>query len=278
MKTSIICFVLFLSSFAFAEIKVSCGQQKGAGRAYDYCVRTNTDSKALIYFFHGLMGNENSYKKVIAANLDPLWKQKGIPLPNVITISFGGKWLLSEAEGGKQYYKTFVDTIQPTLETQFNFDSSYHKIIMGFSMGGFNAAQVFARKPELYEKAAFLCPALHTISPYASRQDIDAFIKRTGAQRPLVNLSQDIGKSEFISPTAWDQENPFAVTERMALVNIPVFVAVGSTDQFGFQEGAQAFAELLKTKTNKVDFYLVEGGHCSYPSQELADYLEPSLR
>jgi pimeloyl-ACP methyl ester carboxylesterase len=92
-------------------------------------------------------------------------------------------------------------------------------------------------------------------------------------------VAQNVGQSEFLTAEAWDQENPFAVAARMSAASIPIYIAVGDRDQFGFQEGSAAFAELMKSKVASVDFYLIkDGGHCSYKVQELADYLEPSLK
>lgn len=196
----------------------------------------------------------------------------------MISISFGSHWLLSEAEGGAQLFKVFKDDVMPTLEKEFQFDQSFKRSLIGMSMGGFNASQVFAKLPESFERIALLCPAFTSISPWAPQAEIDAYIKRTGAYSLLVNMAINLAQKEFVNAEMWDQENPFANLGRMAATNIPVFIGVGDKDQYGFQEGALAFAEAMKSKTNQVDFYLVKGGgHCSYPLKELATFFEPIL-
>lgn len=280
-------FLLFLSTTflltlaapaTFAKIETKCSSDRIQETKYSFCVRKNPESKALIYFFHGLLGNSQSYNKIITSQLDPLWKAQGLQLPNVIAVSFGGTWLLSEAADGNQFYRKLKDQIFPKLENDFSFDQSYKKAVMGFSMGGFNAAQTFFRNPIQFQKAAFLCPAFHTLSPYSSEQEIKDYVRRTGATKTLVNMSQDIGRKEFKSPESWDMENPFAIADRFNQINATIFIGVGARDQFGFHEGAWAFAELLKPKASKVEFYLVpESGHCSFPSKELAAHFQEFL-
>lgn len=277
---SVFIFVLISSSLASAKISTTCSDQTSAeGKRFDYCVRTNTESKALIYFFHGLMGSSNSYKKFMTTPLDPLWEKKGLAVPNVISISFGTNWLLSEAEGGAQLFKVFKDSVMPTLEKDFQFDQTFKRSIIGMSMGGFNASQVFAKLPNQFERIALLCPAFTTISPWAPQAEVDAYIKRTGAYTLLVNMAINLAQNEFVKPEMWDAENPFANLAKMAPLNIPTYVAVGDKDQYGFQEGALAYSEAMKSKTDHVEFYLVKnGGHCAYPLKELAAFFEPSLQ
>ncbi len=279
MKIFAFIIIIFSSSFTLAKINTVCSDQRTAtGTRFDYCVRTNTESKSLIYFFHGLMGSSSSYKRFMTGPLDPLWEKKGLAVPNVISVSFGTQWLLSEAEGGAQLLKVFKDDVMPSLEKEFQFDQSYKRSIIGMSMGGFNASQVFAKLPQAFERIALLCPAFTTISPWASQAEIDAYIKRTGAYRVLVNVGINLAQKEFVNAKMWDQENPFANLARTPALNIPAFVGVGDKDQYGFQEGALTYAEALKSKTDQVEFYLIkDAGHCSYPLKELATFFEPSL-
>lgn len=271
--------VVLVSHFAQAKISTTCSEQRTVdGVRFDYCVRTNTDSKALIYFFHGLMGGSGSYKKMIAGAVEPIWEKKGLPLPNVISISFGSNWLISEAEGGAGLFKVFRDSVQPTLEKQFGFDSSFKRSILGMSMGGFNASQIFTKLPQQFERIGLLCPAFTTISPWAPKAEIEAYIKRTGAYTLLVNMAINLAQKEFATPEQWDLESPLANLAKMATLNIPVYIGVGDKDQYGFQEGSLSYSEEMKRKTDHVEYYLVKnGGHCAFPVQELASFFEPSL-
>ena len=278
--SQILVFILISFSIpALAKITTDCDTATVNDRSFKYCVRKNTESRAVLYYLHGLMGSSSSYKRFIVDDIDPLWIKKGIPVPNIIAVSFGASWIMSDATGGQGIQKYFADTVQPYLEKEFLFDSSFRRMIVGMSMGGFNAVQTFAKNPERYHRAAFLCPALHDgINPFSSKAEIDAFIKRTGASRTLVNITQKIGRDEYADIEDWNQEGPMAVASRMAIVNFPIYIGIGDADQFGFLEGANAFSDLMKTKSPQVDTYVIkDGGHCAYPVQELADYLAPVL-
>ena len=281
MKTCVFIFSFMFSiliSFpALATLTTTCKGVDVDARHFNYCVRKNTESKAIIYFFHGILGSSSSYKKV-TNELDSIWQKKGIPLPNVVAISFGASWVMTEARGGAGLYKYFSQTAQPYLEKEFLFDNRFKRMVIGMSMGGFNAVQAFGKNPGMFERAAFICPALHIISPFSTDDEVNAFIKRTGATRYLVNLAQDIGRKEYADLNDWNQEGPFAVASRINAVNIPIYISIGDQDQFGFQEGAHAFSELMKTRSPLVEFYLIKGsGHCAWAGKELAAYLEPSL-
>lgn len=114
------------------------------GQNYKVCVYENPNStnNDVLYKMHGLGGNELQFFE------DERWIETlrlwGNRSPKVVTLSYGRFWLLAEANSSRVsgLFEHFVDTIMPLAESELGLVNP-RRLLLGNSMGGFNAAQLF---------------------------------------------------------------------------------------------------------------------------------------
>ena len=137
--------------------------------------------------------------------------------------------------------------------------------IIGQSMGGFNGAELALKKSGMFSRVALLCPAITTVGPYASDQEIDDYIDRTGARRSLVDKMLRISRSVFIDKKDWDNHDPLKLIKNYSSKQKPRFyVSVGTNDGYGFQEGSRLFTQKAGAFSFLFRWVPVPGGHCNF--------------
>lgn len=260
---------LFFSGGAFAkdmDVKVQCGQDQQAGHWWNYCEYQvpGSTSKDVLYYFHGIGGSEYEWQNF--PFYDKTYSLWGTSAPTVVTISYGSAWLLAEQNGSSYsgLYEHFIKTALPYLETQLQL-SPERRLLMGLSMGGFNASQVYLKNPELFSKVALACPAITTVSPYASQEDIDAYQQRTGALTPYVTRALGLSSTYFPDEPSWEKSAPVQQAQRRTNPQFPpLFVSGGMQDQYGFQEGGKAFVDAAVANGAQAKWTPLPGLHCTF--------------
>ncbi|MGE5086300.1 MAG: alpha/beta hydrolase [Bacillota bacterium] len=270
--------LLVFSSLSFAGFKdYSCDSQTLQGITFRYCLnhpdrKTNQD---IVYFLHGLYGDEKTFftqtqGTVMMANY---WRRHGYE-PTVVTVSFGDIWLLVN-NSKFPLLPFFANQIMPFLEEKAGGLQHGRRLLMGQSMGGFNATEAALQIPGLFVKVALMCPAITTVGPYASQEEIDDYTKRTGASPMYVQLMLNIAKKVFEGPADWDNHDPIKLLERYPndLVKPRFFVSTGTKDEFGFQEGSEVFVIKALEKGYEAQWVPVAGGHCSFNRIATANFI-----
>ncbi|MCX6123756.1 MAG: alpha/beta hydrolase-fold protein, partial [Proteobacteria bacterium] len=148
---------------------------------WSYCVNqtSNYDSQTILYHFHGRNGaatwwNDDTY---YSAEIQRHWRQTGVTPPLVVSISFGKLWLLVdwEAANAPNLYHIFLDTAMQTVEQRLGMPIK-ERMLVGESMGGFNALLIGLKDKSRFLKVAALCPPLPTVSPFASWHDKISYV------------------------------------------------------------------------------------------------------
>lgn len=144
-------------------------------------------------------------------------------------------------------------------------------------MGGFNAAQLYLKRGSLFKRAALLCPAITSISPFATKEEVDAYMKRTGAKPFNVLSAISLAKQFFPTAEEYNASAPLVVADKyLGPDSPPVHVSCGMQDGYGFQEGAKMFADLaLDRKVPEATWQELEGGHCTFDAKAVADFILP---
>lgn len=245
----------------------TCGSETAKGFDFTYCYRnaeaTNNDD--IVYFFHGLGGNAETWFTQCLGTLmvQKWWQIKGYK-PRIVTISFGKQWLLVNNERFP-LLPLFSNSIMPFLEKKMGGLRGGHRHLIGESMGGFNAAEVALKKPGLFSRVALLCPAITTINPFSSREEIERYIERTGASRNLVQRMLQISQSVFINKADWEKHNPLALIRNYhSSKRSKFYVSTGLWDGYGFQEGSEIFSRLANANSFFSIWVPVPGGHCNF--------------
>ena len=243
---------------------------------YDYCIYKTDRSKNpdILFYFHGLLGSEKDWSLMPDhRQMRNIWKQNNQTAPTVITISFGRKWLLSEVPTSPLLFEKFTKQILPALEEKAGGLAPGRRLLLGKSMGGFNSSQVLF-KTNLFEKVALACPALPTIGPLSTKQEIKDYIERNNASKLRVYSVIEWTQSEFKTQAEWEAHSPLHLAAQHLSPNSPqIMLSCGDQDEYGFFEGANAFADLAQKKGAPVTWLPVVGEHCEYDLEKFAQFL-----
>lgn len=284
-----ICFVLaFANSVQAVSVRTTsttettpvCNEVR-TSLPWKYCFSAGVGKNAhkLILQFHGGGESEKTWFDPggYAEPIRQTWKSKGLDAPSVVTISFGPMWVLSRKTSLPKsgLYEVFVNEIFPFIEKQLMSGQVAERIIVGDSMGGFNAGVFALKKIELFTKIALLCPALGVEGEEASK-DIDSYIRQTGARMDHAQFIFKIRDEYFLSPEQQNALSPLTLVKTLVPEGkVPkFFLSCGDKDQFGFFHGAGTFVKNAKAQGFDVVWKPISNGsHCSVDMEALADFL-----
>jgi|GEM_PF-810181 len=251
-------------------------------KRWKYCVTVTEGSSnhTILYFLHGHGHNaegwinSGDYKKRVRED----WKAAGIQPPIVVTVSFGGFWLLVEKNSSERsgLLEYFTDSMMPLIEKDLPKDGSPRRRLMGESMGGFNAAQVVLRDPRSFERAVLACPAVAHISPFATPEQIAAYKNAPGVSPFKVWLMLHLSHKLFKTEADWAQSDPFVLGQTRFSPSTPkLLISAGDRDSYGLYRSIGEFASLARERGVDVAFNDLHGGHCSADPAAIARFLAP---
>ncbi|QDK37836.1 alpha/beta hydrolase-fold protein [Bdellovibrio sp. NC01] len=253
----------------------SCGSESQMGLTFKYCIRNVDRSKNqdIIYFFHGLMGNEETWftQRFGTGMLERKWHWRGYD-PTIVTVSFGEVWLLVNNHRFP-LIPFFKNNIMPFLEKKVGGLGKGKRMLIGQSMGGFNAIQASLQLPNTFSKVALLCPAITTVGPFSTPEEIAAYTERTHAVPSRVKLLLSISRQVFLNQNDWDKHDPLKLIARYRAKKMPFYVSTGTADDFGFQEGSEVYSDLAKKLGFKSTWVPVPGGHCNFDRRTTANFI-----
>ena len=270
--------LLFHTSVFADEITTQCKIKRKGATEWSYCVSRFRNSKNpdILYYLHGIGGNSKSWSDNYAKANSP-WKFRPSQEPTVVSISFGEIWLLAQKNASEitgELMDFILDEAMPEIEASLEGFKG-KRFLVGLSMGGFNATQLYLWHPGPFAKVALLCPALAEISPYVSDSEYDDFIRRTQADPEKARFTRGIIQYAFKDETQWALASPFQIgPELLNPMHPPLFISTGQEDDFGFFEGGKGFADLARTKgVHEVKWAPINGKHCSFDADALFQFL-----
>ncbi len=270
--------VSVLSNFAFGQ--TTCGSDTAYGMDYKYCIHKNPKSPDVLHYLHVHGGSEKNWESQNTnIKIREHWTAAGKEIPNVITFSFGNKWLLTEVpqRSGTSRYYAYINKILPDLEAKIGKFTG-RRMLMGDSMGGLNSTLVMERAGNLFDRVAINCPALTPLGPQATNNEVEAYIKRHQPyiSRFYVVYMQQWGQQEFPTEEDWNRHAPLDLARTSPVLPQNIYVSCGDKDEFGFIEGAGKFAEIATHRGLNVVWKQLEGGgHCTVNSKAVAEFLMP---
>jgi pimeloyl-ACP methyl ester carboxylesterase len=258
-------------------VSQTCGKGIESSIAYDYCIFPSSDpsNKDLMIHLHGLGGDAMSWMNnpYYQAARDEMHAQ-GKSVPTVITVSLGKLWLLTEVTSRGNRYSVVVNQIIPHLEQVAGFNGQGRRFLMGESMGGFNALQIFFRNPNTFAKVAILCPAVADLTPWATATEISDYVKRTGAEAARVAFFMHVAGDEFPTAADWNKSNPLLLASNFASSSSQFYLSGDERDEYGFIEGALKLDATMKSKFSNYSYETVpNAGHCTINSHSIAKLL-----
>jgi pimeloyl-ACP methyl ester carboxylesterase len=251
-----------------------CGAIKAvAGAKYCYH-KLGANPQYTIWFFHGFGDSEWVPKDPIFN--DSLFNQDsykgfqaGLPSVNIVLISYGRSWLLTNYPGRKKdpvnaTVETFKSKIVPFIESKYGLARPY--VVIGQSMGGFSAATLCAAQPAMWSKCVLVNPMLLSCDPYD--------FLHCALRNP-----QDFGTSLLItlnfSEKGWRETQPMALLKKTT--SLPqAFVTACKKDDFVEFEGPEEWVNLAKGKNADSRWEPVVTPTCDHfhwPYQRVLDFL-----
>jgi hypothetical protein len=231
--------------------------------AYRACVYRSragrTDDGTLVWFFHYAEGDEGSFARIgLAHAFFAELARLDRPAPRVVSVSFGSHWLLSGETGKRQVVLTddFAGPVLAQVEARVGVPR--RRLAWGMSMGGWNAAELSLRKPELFSRVALSCPALYEADPFLA-----------AAAAPRAEDGRNLWRHRFNGPAQWDADDPVSLA-RTAPARAAYLLQPNAADEFGFQGGAKALAAALGARASLA---MAPDGHCLVNAAQAADFL-----
>ncbi|MBI3548478.1 MAG: hypothetical protein HY078_05435 [Elusimicrobia bacterium] len=252
-----------------------CGSSNLGGHRFQWCIDrpSGPASRDVLYYLHSVFRDQNSwYNQAANKSIRAEWEKKGTPQPTVITVSFGSIWFFTDANGRTPL---FVDKIMPMLEQRIGGVKG-RRLLLGRSMGGFNAIQALLRSPRLFERVALLSPALLAANPH-SEEEVSAYFARHAGHisKMKVRILINILKAEYANAQAWVENGPLQRLLRGVPKGARYYVSAGTADNYGFYEGAETFAKAAKAQGASVTWVPIEGGHRDTDPESVARFLAP---
>jgi hypothetical protein len=245
--------------FAGAAPAAEC-RVDGPARWCVYTPAGPTDGNA-VYFLHYATGDERSWNRLgISRAFDDEYRRAGRPAPRTVTISYGGYWLLTRAPGLRQTVSVAdFEALRARIEARLG--PIGRRYLWGMSQGGYNAAVDLLSRPGEWDAAALSCPALEASSPYVVPG------REPAARSPEGRL---LFTYRLAGEDAWKTENPFALVG--AARTPPVWIEANRSDEFGYFDGARAFAAALTRAGDDARFVASDGGHCAIDARATARF------
>jgi len=262
------------------------------GPACRYCITRQVPQQSLeiLLFLHPKNFNQTSWAKIKALHFPfyNQWKKMGRPYPTVISVSFGPVWFMAPQNRSPRsgLLEAFMEVIVPEIEQSIKADPKAKKLVMGFSMGGYNATQLVLRYPERIKRAAIMCPGIFSdrIFKLDSKEALQRFIKRTEKYSSFADadrLWDALQNFRDVFPTyaIWNaQASPVGAyaRSRLGAQTPPLLLFSTQRDPFLIFEGARQFADIAKEKMKDRLLWLPSKGftHClPFPAKSAAQFL-----
>lgn len=214
-------------------------------------------SYAVLYFLHGMNGNEREFeKRGVAAAISKL-REEGKIGEFIIVSPAGENSFYLNAKNGAQYEDAIIKDLIPYIEKTYRvIGTPATRSIQGLSMGGWGALYLAFKHPEMFSTVTAHSAAL-----------VQELPRPAGGDRRSMFMAQLVGKI-FGDPP--DEEyfraaNPvFVVEQNLAAIKksgIKIYFDCGEQDRYGFQEPNKAFDEKLTKLGLAHEFHMYPGGH-----------------
>jgi pimeloyl-ACP methyl ester carboxylesterase len=274
------------SYYAWMEITRTRGAQKvsfrpaeqscGMDGSLRYCVYrdgrgTNGD---IVYHLHGRnlderIWNDDTY---FTAMIQGEWQRSRALPPTVITLSYGGTWLLTpkgeEADSG-----LLEDLIARLPAIEAKVGRPRRRLLMGESMGGLNVLVAGLSHPSKFAKVAALCPGVYATSPFASLATMRAAMERTGAS-PKIGFGVWLLVQKYLANEAeWRRVSPLELIKQAGPSYPALYLSNGLYDAYGNFEGTERLAEVARRRGVRTVWHPIYGGHCATDASSLAAFL-----
>jgi len=251
--------------------KSTCRQEEG----WHYCVHQYSgNNRTILYYVHSYTDSHYGWMKGYTADatthLYQLQAILGENSPTVVVISYVHRlqdsWMLSASEQKTlppelATVRHFTAVAMPLVEERFNLHGP--RIVYGFSMGGFNAAQLCLNTPELWSKCIIQNALLVLCDPYSLPEWTRYFC-----------LPGFLIRKQF-TEEEWRENDPIYQVENMNdASHLPeILVTNARRDQFNLFEAGRHFAVQLEGRGARVKWHPINGEHSDFDVEAVAAFI-----
>jgi pimeloyl-ACP methyl ester carboxylesterase len=259
----------------FAPAVKTCAQRG----AFRYCVYTPADASrfdadSTVYHLHGRnldehVWNDNTY---FTALLQQQWQRSTRRLPRVVSVSYGGAWLL--VPKGAQAPSGLLEDFMSQLDAiERETGRPKRRMLLGESMGGLNVLIAGLTHPERFAKVASLCPGVYAQSPFADFKTIWAALPNSGASpKAALNVAL-LARRYFANDAEYQRASPLWLIERATPQHPALYLSCGLYDHLGNFDGTRKLAARAQDLGVPVTWRPLYGGHCATDVPSVADFL-----
>lgn len=255
------------------SLEMRCAQET-APVFWRYCVHRSpgSTSRDLLVHFHGRRGTERWWNDATyyPAELYAHWKTAGEQPPTVVSISFGPLWLLVGDTG--EAFESVFERARAHAADWAGHDFDRH-LLVGESMGGYNALLAGLDGKDRFDRVAALCPPLSAESPFGW-----GTLTRMGesSSREAFMLLA-FSRAFFEDDEHWRRTDPIPRILAGEDFEPRLHLSCGERDPWGCAVGGDALVRGLRTQGDAPDWTLLPAGHCAIDTQRVAAFLtEPS--
>jgi pimeloyl-ACP methyl ester carboxylesterase len=256
-------------------LAAECGKLATQSGVVGYCIdeADRTKNPDILYYLHGAFppGTPDPEQAGLAPGNDLLkfWPMASLERPTIITLSWGPTWVLKDDK-----LTAFEREVVPQLEARLTSSAAGRRMVLGTSMGGLSAFLAWTRLPQLFQAAAFQCPAFTPFSPFAngveklarageiageSARGVVKQIKDTPGRFEQLDLFGEIFSPHFSSTEEWlAYQPPLAMKALAGRALAPAYLVHNAQDQFGFN-GAPEIA----ASGHAITYERQSGKHCA---------------
>lgn len=233
---------------------------------FKYCLYPGTGKNAekLIYFFHGILGMENIWvNNQTYLKMQTEWSFNPEGRPTVVNISYGRIYLLTPKN--ERQHSGILDNWNAESISEFEKKALHlipkKRYMLGNSMGGHNALNLYIKLYPFFSRLGLMCPAQLLNSPYASREEVEKILPSVESLWPMYLGAMGL-MSLYYDENTWDHFSPFHIsaTKLKNLKNIRMILM--KEDLYGFTIVNKSWIDFLNKLGGNAEYRLSGGIHC----------------
>jgi len=247
---------------AAGRVECSAVRSKVLGRQVRYCAllppsydKEKTRRYPVLYYLHGLGDNERSLVNLGGWNLVENLQDSGRIGEFLIITPDGGRSFYVNSRDAKQPYEDFfMREFIPAMETKYRIRAARAtRGISGVSMGGYGALHFAFKFPQMFVSVSAHMAALFERIP-------PGLANARGMGSRFDFMGEVFGRP--LDRAFWDRNSPFTLAQQgKGISTLKIYFDCGRNDDYGFDTGAQALHDLLKSRGVPHDFSLHPGRH-----------------
>ncbi len=208
----------------------------------------------VVYFFHGLGGNE---QELVTSNawelIEHLWRRRRMPQFILVAPDGWNSFFINSIHRRFRWADFFRHELMPAIARQYRvLPGRRHRALTGISMGGYGALRMAFAHPGGFAAVAVNSPALMRHPPADRVND------------PRLKLRLRFFGRVFgwpPQPAFWRRNSPLVLARHARLAGMQIYFDCGAQDGFGFYRGAEALDRELNRRHIPHQFHLYPGGH-----------------